>query len=165
MVFAAIWMIFAKGRVTAMLLNGVLGYSIAFFFVIFRAPDLALTQLVVESVTTALFLLCFKYLPDLMPESAHKKVQWSNATISILVGATVTLIGLAVVHFDRFEPVSTYFNDAYELAGGSNIVNTILGDFRAFDTMLEVVVLLIAGLGVYTLTKLKPRKEKTDHEN
>ncbi|MGG2084060.1 Na+/H+ antiporter subunit A [Lysinibacillus pakistanensis] len=165
MVFAAIWMIFARGRVTAMLLNGVLGYSIAFFFVIFRAPDLALTQLVVESVTTALFLLCFKYLPDLMPESAHKKIQWSNATISILVGATVTLIGLAVVHFDRFEPVSTYFNDAYELAGGSNIVNTILGDFRAFDTMLEVVVLLIAGLGVYTLTKLKPRKEKTDHEN
>lgn len=165
MMFAAVWIIFAKGRVTAMLLNGVLGYSIAFFFVIFRAPDLALTQLVVESVTTALFLLCFKYLPDLMPEASRKKMQWSKVIISIFVGATVTLIGLAVVHFDRFEPVATYFNDSYELAGGSNIVNTILGDFRAFDTMLEVVVLLIAGLGVYTLTKLKPRKEETDHEN
>ncbi|MFJ8515174.1 Na+/H+ antiporter subunit A [Lysinibacillus xylanilyticus] len=165
MMFAAVWMIFAKGRVTAMLLNGVLGYSIAFFFVIFRAPDLALTQLVVESVTTALFLLCFKYLPDLMPEASRKKTQWSKVIISIFVGATVTLVGLAVVHFDRFEPVATYFNDSYELAGGSNIVNTILGDFRAFDTMLEVVVLLIAGLGVYTLTKLKPRKEETDHEN
>ncbi|MFJ7733303.1 Na+/H+ antiporter subunit A [Lysinibacillus sp. NPDC097231] len=165
MMFAAVWMIFAKGRVTAMLLNGVLGYSIAFFFVIFRAPDLALTQLVVESVTTALFLLCFKYLPDLMPEASHKRAQWSHAVISIFVGATVTIVGLAVVHFDRFEPVSTYFNDAYELVGGSNIVNTILGDFRAFDTMLEVVVLLIAGLGVYTLTKLKPRREETDHEN
>ncbi|QPQ32860.1 Na+/H+ antiporter subunit A [Lysinibacillus sp. JNUCC 51] len=165
MMFAAVWMIFAKGRVTAMLLNGVLGYSIAFFFVIFRAPDLALTQLVVESVTTALFLLCFKYLPDLMPEASRKKMQWSKVIISIFVGATVTLVGLAVVHFDRFEPVATYFNDSYELAGGSNIVNTILGDFRAFDTMLEVVVLLIAGLGVYTLTKLKPRKEETDREN
>ncbi|MFJ8089641.1 Na+/H+ antiporter subunit A [Lysinibacillus sp. NPDC095746] len=165
MMFAAVWIIFAKGRVTAMLLNGVLGYSIAFFFVIFRAPDLALTQLVVESVTTALFLLCFKYLPDLMPEASRKKKQWSKAIISIFVGATVTLIGLAVVHFDHFKPVATYFNDSYELAGGSNIVNTILGDFRAFDTMLEVVVLLIAGLGVYTLTKLKPRKEETDHEN
>ncbi|MGE7930091.1 Na+/H+ antiporter subunit A [Lysinibacillus xylanilyticus] len=165
MMFAAVWMIFAKGRVTAMLLNGVLGYSIAFFFVIFRAPDLALTQLVVESVTTALFLLCFKYLPDLMPEAYRKKTQWSKVIISIFVGATVTLVGLAVVHFDRFEPVATYFNDSYELAGGSNIVNTILGDFRAFDTMLEVVVLLIAGLGVYTLTKLKPRKEETDHED
>lgn len=165
MIFAAVWMIFAKGRVTAMLLNGVLGYSIAFFFVIFRAPDLALTQLVVESVTTALFLLCFKYLPDLMPEVPRKRVQWSKALISVFVGATVTIVGLAVVHYDRFEPVATYFNDAYELAGGSNIVNTILGDFRAFDTMLEVVVLLIAGLGVYALTKLKPRKEEADHEN
>lgn len=165
MIFAAIWMIFAKGRVTAMLLNGVLGYSIAFFFVIFRAPDLALTQLVVESVTTALFLLCFKYLPDLMPEAPPKKVQWSKAIISIFVGATVTIVGLAVVHYDRFESVALYFNDSYELAGGSNIVNTILGDFRAFDTMLEVVVLLIAGLGVYTLIKLKPRKEEADHEN
>lgn len=75
------------------------------------------------------------------------------------------MVGLAVVHYDRFEPVSTYFNDSYELAGGSNIVNTILGDFRAFDTMLEVVVLLIAGLGVYMLTKLKPRKEEADREN
>ena len=165
MMFAAVFMLFAKGRITAVLLNGVLGYSIAFFFVIFRAPDLALTQLVVESITTALFLLCFKYLPALMPENSRKRVKWSNAMISVFVGATVTLIGLAVVHYDKFEPISVYFNDAYELAGGSNIVNTILGDFRAFDTMLEVVVLLIAGLGVYTLIKLKPRKEETDHEN
>ncbi|GLC90180.1 Na+/H+ antiporter subunit A [Lysinibacillus piscis] len=165
MMFAALWIVFAKGRVTAMLLNGVLGYSIAFFFVIFRAPDLALTQLVVESVTTALFLLCFKYLPDLMPEQKQRKARWSHVTISILVGATVTLVGLAVVHYERFESIATYFNDAYELAGGSNIVNTILGDFRAFDTMLEVVVLLIAGLGVYTLTKLKPRKGEADNEN
>ncbi|MFJ7951933.1 Na+/H+ antiporter subunit A [Lysinibacillus sp. NPDC096418] len=165
MMFAAVFMLFAKGRITVVLLNGVLGYSIAFFFVIFRAPDLALTQLVVESITTALFLLCFKYLPALMPENSRKRVKWSNAMISIFVGATVTLIGLAVVHYDKFEPISRYFNDAYELAGGSNIVNTILGDFRAFDTMLEVVVLLIAGLGVYTLIKLKPRKEETNHED
>ena len=57
MIFAAIAIIFAKSRITVVLLNGVLGYSVAFFFVIFRAPDLALTQLVVESVTTALFLI------------------------------------------------------------------------------------------------------------
>ena len=165
MMFAAVFMLVAKGRITAVLLNGVLGYAIAFFFVIFRAPDLALTQLVVESITTALFLLCFKYLPDLTPENPRKWVKWSNALISIFVGATVTLIGLAVVHYDKFKPISLYFNDAYDLAGGSNIVNTILGDFRAFDTMLEVVVLLIAGLGVYTLTKLKPKKEEAEHEN
>ncbi|MER2107927.1 MAG: Na+/H+ antiporter subunit A [Solibacillus sp.] len=165
MIFAAIAILFAKSRITVVLLNGVLGYSVAFFFVIFRAPDLALTQLVVESVTTALFLLAFKYLPDLRPERVSKAIRISKATISIAVGATVTLLGLAVMNYDRFPSISVYFEDSYELAGGKNIVNTILGDFRAFDTMLEVVVLFIAGLGVYTLIKLKAKKEDADVEN
>ncbi len=165
MIFAAAAILFAKSRVTAVLLNGVLGYSVAFFFVIFRAPDLALTQLVVESVTTALFLLCFKFLPDIRPEMTSTKRKFSKGFISILVGATVTFIGLAVINYDKFNTISTYFEDAYNLAGGKNIVNTILGDFRAFDTMLEVVVLFIAGLGVYALIKLKAKEEDTDVEN
>ncbi|MCM3390128.1 Na+/H+ antiporter subunit A [Ureibacillus chungkukjangi] len=159
MIFASCALIFAKSRITAVLLNGVLGYAIAFFFVIFRAPDLALTQLVVESVTTALYLICFKYLAELKPEKTSKRVKLSNGIISILVGSTVTLIGLAVINYEKFESISVYFEDSYKLAGGKNIVNTILGDFRAFDTMLEVVVLLIAGLGIYTLIKLKAAKK------
>ncbi|KYG89275.1 cation:proton antiporter [[Bacillus] sp. KCTC 13219] len=165
MVFAAVALLFTKGRITSVLLNGVLGYSVAFFFVVFRAPDLALTQLVVESVTTALFLLCFKFLPDLKKENVSRAVKFSKATISILVGATVTLVGLTVLHYEKFAPISTYFEDSYNLAGGKNIVNTILGDFRAFDTMLEVVVLFIAGLGIYSLIKLKAKKGETDIEN
>lgn len=165
MIAAAVAILFAKHRITTVLLNGVLGYSVAFFFVVFRAPDLALTQLVVESVTTALFLLSFKFLPELQPEKVSKAWKFTKATISIAVGATVTLIGLAVMNYDKFEPISAYFEDAYNLAGGKNIVNTILGDFRAFDTMLEVVVLFIAGLGVYTLIKLKAKKGDTDVES
>ncbi len=165
MVFASIALLFAKGRITSVLLNGVLGYSVAFFFVIFRAPDLALTQLVVESVTTALFLICFKFLPALKSEKAPKAIVYSKALVSILVGATVTLIGLTVMNYEEFAAISVYFENAYELAGGKNIVNAILGDFRAFDTMLEVVVLFIAGLGVYTLIKLKGKKGDTDIEN
>ena len=165
MIFAAFAILFVKSRVTAVLLNGVLGYSVAFFFVIFRAPDLALTQLVVESVTTVLFLLTFKFLPELELEKVRGKIRFSKALISAMVGATVTLIGLAVIHYNRFEPISKYFEDAYELAGGKNIVNTILGDFRAFDTMLEGVVLFIAGLGIYVIIKLKAEKGDTDVEN
>ncbi|MFF5995752.1 Na+/H+ antiporter subunit A [Lysinibacillus sp. KU-BSD001] len=165
MIFAAVMILFAKGRITTVLLNGVLGYAVAFFFVIFRAPDLALTQLVVESVTTALFLISFKFLPDLRPEKAPRKVVLSKAIVSICVGATVTFIGLAVMHYEKFSAISTYFENAYELAGGKNIVNTILGDFRAFDTMLEVVVLFIAGLGIYTIIKLKAKKGDADVEN
>lgn len=117
MIFASCALIFAKSRITAVLLNGVLGYAIAFFFVIFRAPDLALTQLVVESVTTALYLICFKYLAELKPEKTSKRVKLSNGIISILVGSTVTLIGLAVINYEKFESISVYFEDSYKLAG------------------------------------------------
>jgi len=156
--FSAIALIFVRSRITTVLINGVLGYSVAFFFVTFRAPDLALTQLVVESVTTALFLICFKFLPEINKEKSTRMWKFSKGALSILVGSTVTIVGLAVVNYDKFSAISTYFEDAYNLAGGKNIVNTILGDFRAFDTMLEVVVLFIAGLGIYALIKLKARE-------
>ncbi|WP_332647472.1 Na+/H+ antiporter subunit A [Lysinibacillus sp. 54212] len=165
MIFASVAMLFAKTRISTVLLNGVLGYSVAFFFVIFRAPDLALTQLVVETVTTALFLISFKFLPALQSEKAPPSVKLSKGIVAVAVGATVTLVGLAVLNYEKFTAVSSYFEDSYNLAGGKNIVNTILGDFRAFDTMLEVVVLFIAGLGVYTLIKLKAKKGDVDVEN
>lgn len=165
MAVAAMSMLFAKSRMTATLLNGVLGYSIAIFFVIFRAPDLALTQLVVESVTTALFLLAFSHLPDWEKEKLPKGTKVLNGIISVAVGLVVVLVGLSVVDFNQFEPISSYFEDAYELAGGANIVNAILGDFRGFDTMLEVVVLFIAGLGVYSMIKLRTKKEDENIED
>ena len=130
-------------------LNGVLGYSIAIFFVFFRAPDFALTQIVVETVTTALFLLCFYFLPEWKKEKSNsviKSVQWHYCYFSR--DDCYSTSHLSVQGNKMFESISVYFENAYELAGGKNIVNTILGDFRAFDTMLEVVVLFIAGIGV-----------------
>ena len=165
MVVAGIAILFTKSRLTATLLNGVLGYSIAILFVFFRAPDLALTQIVVETVTTVLFLLCFYFLPDWKKEKTTRNSKVLNGVIAISVGVVVTTIALSVQGNKMFESVSIYFNNAYELAGGKNIVNTILGDFRAFDTMLEAVVLFIAGIGVYTLVKLKSRREKSDVED
>ena len=162
---AAVSLLFAKSRLSSVLITGLIGYSVGFFFIIFRAPDLALTQLVVESVTTALFLVSFKYLPNIKPEPSAASTKWRNAIISVAVGSLVTIIGLTIVNYDQFEPISKYFENSYELAGGKNIVNAILGDFRAFDTMLEVVVLFIAGLGVYALIKLRGRKEAADIEN
>ncbi|OES45346.1 Na+/H+ antiporter subunit A [Domibacillus iocasae] len=164
MAAAAIGILFTKSRLTATLLNGVLGYSIAVFFVLFRAPDLALTQLVVETVTTVLFLLCFYHLPEWSKEERSVKVRLPKMIISIGMGALTVLLALSVQGNKMFESISSYFEDSYELAGGRNIVNAILGDFRAFDTMLEVVVLFIAGIGVYTLIKLKAPKGEDDIE-
>ncbi len=165
MMGAGIAIIFAKSRMTAIILNGVLGYSIAIFFVVFRAPDLALTQIIVETVTTTLFLLCFHFLPEWKKEKSAPSTKVVNGLIAISVGTVVTILALSVQGNKMFESISIYFEDAYELSGGKNIVNTILGDFRAFDTMLEVVVLLIAGIGVFTLIKLKAGKGGEDIED
>ncbi|GAB3048944.1 Na+/H+ antiporter subunit A [Virgibacillus ainsalahensis] len=158
MMIAGISILFAKSRLTAILLNGVLGYSIAVFFVLLRAPDLALTQLVIETVTTVLFLVSYYFLPEWEREDAPRRSKSLNVIISISFGAIFTVIALAVQNGRLFETISYFYENAYELAGGDNIVNAILGDFRAFDTMLEVVVLLIAGIGVYAFIKLKSGK-------
>ncbi|WP_339157614.1 Na+/H+ antiporter subunit A [Paenibacillus sp. FSL W8-0186] len=165
MVAAALAIPLAKSRVNAVLLNGALGYSMALFFVVFRAPDLALTQLVVETVSTALFLLCFYFLPKWKKEETPRRTKRTNLVISIAVGIIFVLVALSVRGGKLFDTISGYFENAYELAGGKNIVNAILGDFRAFDTMLEVIVLFIGGLSVYTLIKLKSTKEEQNLED
>lgn len=159
MIIAAIMILFAKSRLSAILFNGLLGFSIAMFFVLFRAPDLALTQLVIETVTTALFLLCFYFLPTWVEKDTDRTLNIPNLLISLGVGTTFVLIALSVHNGKLVESIATFFEKADELAGGENIVNSILADFRAFDTMLEVVVLFIAGIGVYTLIKLKHQRE------
>lgn len=165
MMVAGIAILFTNSRLTAILLNGVLGFSIAALFVMFRAPDLALTQLVVESVTTALFLLCFYFLPQFKDVKPKQRFQWTNVLISVSVGLVFIFVALAVNSNRLFESIVSYFENAYELTGSSNIVNAILGDFRAFDTMLEVVVLFLAGIGVYTLIKLKRGKGEQNVED
>ena len=158
-VIAGVTIMIVPSRIAAILINGYIGFSIAMLFVIFRAPDLALTQVVVETITTALFLLCFYFLPEWKIKRKPKSMNWPRIIISISVGVVFTLTALSVKNGRLFESISSYFEKSYELAGAYNIVNTILGDFRAFDTMLEVIVLFIAGIGVYTLIKYKNNKE------
>jgi multicomponent Na+:H+ antiporter subunit A len=155
MVIAAFTVLLSKTRMVSLIAVGALGYLVSMFFVIFRAPDLALTQLVVETVTTALFLLCFYHLPKFSKNMGRMRFKLTNLIISIGVGTIVTLLTLSANGHKLFEPIVDYFENAYELAGAKNIVNAILVDFRGIDTMLEISVLCIAGLGVYTLIKLQ----------
>ena len=162
MMCSSVAILFAKSRITAIILNGVLGYSIAILFVVFRAPDLALTQIIVETVTTVLFLLCFYYLPEWKAEHKSISMRVRNAIIAVISGTAVTVVALLVQGHSMHPTISIYYETASRIAGGLNVVNTILGDFRAFDTMLEVLVLFIAGLGVYSLVKLR-RKKGVNH--
>src|SRR5699024_8913899 len=129
-IIAGITMLIVPSRLAIILINGYIGFSIALLFVIFRAPDLALTQLVVETITTTLFLLCFYFLPKWSREKIRLDIM--RFIIAISVGLTFTLIALSVKSGRLFESIGRYFEQAEELAGGTNIVNTILGDFRAF---------------------------------
>lgn len=162
MVILAMTVLGARNRLASILAVGALGYMIAFFFVLFRAPDLALTQLVVETVTTVLFLLCFYHLPKMKKDNSPWLVKATNGTIALGVGLVMTLVALSVNGSRFFPSISWFYENAYELAGAMNIVNAILVDFRGVDTMLEILVLTMAGLGVYTLIKL--RKEGEERE-
>jgi multicomponent Na+:H+ antiporter subunit A len=155
MIISAAAVLFSNSRLTSILAVGALGFLVSFFFVLFRAPDLALTQLVVETVTTALFLLSFYHLPQLKAELSAIRFKFVNAIVSIGIGVTVTLVALSANGNRLFESISSYYLNSYELAGAKNIVNSILVDFRGIDTMLEILVLFIASLGVYTLIKLR----------
>lgn len=146
---------FARSRKVAIILTGMVGYLVTLFFVIFRAPDLALTQLIVETVSVALFLLCFYHLPKLTRELSTR-FRLMNALIAVGVGTVVTWIALGANGDRTIQTIADYYvEESYVLAGGKNIVNVILVDFRGFDTLLEIMVLGIAALGIYSLIKLR----------
>ena len=155
LVASALLVLFARNRVVAIIGLGVMGYLVTMFFVIFRAPDLALTQLVVETVTTVLFLLCFYFLPQLKKEESKIGLKATNLVVSLGMGFMVTIMALSAQGNRLFPPISWFYENAYALAGAKNIVNAILVDFRGFDTMLEILVFCIGGIGVYTLIKLQ----------
>lgn len=164
----AVSILFVKSRLTSIIVLGSVGYTVSLFYVLFRAPDLALTQLVVETVSTALFLLCFYHLPKQFRKEEHIKFKLTNFIISIGVGTIVTLIALSAHSSKLFDSISQYYVDtAYTEAGGKNLVNVILVDYRGLDTMFEITVLGIAAIGIYAMIKLRLTKQggKKANEN
>ncbi|TYS13415.1 Na+/H+ antiporter subunit A [Rossellomorea vietnamensis] len=163
MVVSAVAILFAKSRLTSIIALGAVGYSVALFFVLFRAPDLALTQLVIETVSVALFLLCFYHLPPLSRHEERMSFKLGNALIAIGVGVVVTLITIASYSNKLSSSISEYYiENVYEEAAGKNMVNVILVDFRGFDTLFEICVLAIAALGIFAMIKLRMTRRKEE---
>ena len=153
---AGCMVLFAKSRLTSIISLGAVGYTVSLFFVLFRAPDLALTQLVIETISVALFLLCFYHLPPLNKHESRIRFRLNNAVIAIGVGMIITLVSIASHSTKLFKSISSYYvKNVYKEAGGENMVNVILVDFRGFDTLFEICVLAIAALGIYGLIKLR----------
>jgi multicomponent Na+:H+ antiporter subunit A len=146
---------------TSIILLGAVGYMVSLFYVLFRAPDLALTQLVIETISVALFLVCFYHLPKLRKFETRMRFRLINALISVGVGAIVTLIALSAHSSKLFDSISKYYvENTYTEAAGKNMVNVILVDFRGFDTLFEITVLAIASLGIFGMIKLRLNRRK-----
>ncbi|MCQ9300594.1 Na+/H+ antiporter subunit A [Staphylococcus hyicus] len=163
-IIAAVMIIFARSRLFSIIMLSAVGYSMAIFFIFFNAPDLALTQFVVETISTALFLLCFYHLPNMSRYNETPKFKIVNVVISISVGLIVTILGLIAYGNRHFVSISEFYKKhVYDLAEGKNMVNVILVDFRGTDTLFESAVLGIAGMAIYTLIKLRA-KHKNGYE-
>ena len=149
-------------RLAALMLLGGVGLVTCVSFVWLSAPDLALTQLVVETVTTVLLLLGLRWLPKRLEGTGPggplaRTVHWHRArdfTVALGAGAGLATLAYAAMTRPAPDSISRYFvENAYTRGGGTNIVNVILVDFRGFDTLGEITVLGAVALTVYALLR------------
>ncbi len=153
----------SRGRVKAVLLVGVTGYGVAVLFMLHGAPDLALTQMLVETVTLVVFVLVLRKLPAYFTSRPLRSTRWWRLAVAVGVGAVVALAGYAVSGARVATPVSAaYQQAAYTFGYGKNIVNVTLVDIRAWDTIGELSVLVVAATGVASLIFLRTRYTELD---
>ncbi len=144
----------AQSRIAAVAALGLAGFLVAGWFVLHGAPDLALTQLLVEALTVALVIVVFRRLPDTFSRGGWPRRRGA-AAVATLVGTGIGwLAWLVVGRSGRSAIGSRFLDEAEPITGGNNVVNTILVDFRALDTLGEITVLVVAALGIYTLVRL-----------
>jgi multicomponent Na+:H+ antiporter subunit A len=154
----------AQSRLAAVAALGTIGYGIALLYIMFGAPDLAMTQFAIETLTVLLFVLVIYRLPR-FGRISSRAVRIRDATIALSAGALMTVLVLVVTANPASTALTSYFADnSVTLAKGRNIVNVILVDFRALDTLGEIVVLAVAAAGVYALLKLRPPAGETSIE-
>jgi multicomponent Na+:H+ antiporter subunit A len=149
--------IFTNSRLTSIASMGVVGYCLCLLFVFYSAPDLAMTQFTIDTLTVVLFVLVlFKLPPYLKMSNEGSKIR--DGIISLLFGSLISIVALEVLNEPVSKEVSTFYaQNSYLQAKGKNVVNVILVDFRGADTLIEISVLVIAAIGVYSLLKLKVR--------
>ena len=151
--FSGCWMMlwFHHERIKAVLISGAVGLVVTMVFVTMSAPDLALTQITVDVVTTVLLLMSLSLLPQLTPYESSRTRRWRDAVLAIGGGLGIGWIAWLILTRDH-NSISWFFaQQSMPLGGGSNIVNVILVDFRGFDTFGEITVLGIAAIGALCL--------------
>ncbi|MGY4830426.1 monovalent cation/H+ antiporter subunit A [Sphaerotilaceae bacterium SBD11-9] len=157
-------------RLAALTMLSVVGLAVCITFAWFSAPDLALTQLAVEVVTTVLFLLGLRWMPKRVEQPDPRltlRTWWRrrrDLVLAVLIGIGLATLSYALLTRSAPLSIAPYFiEQALPGGGGTNVVNVMLVDFRAFDTLGEITVLGIVGITVYALLRrFRPPQETMD---
>lgn len=159
--FAAGVLTVVDRRFAAVLLLGAVGLGSASLFVIQGAPDLALTQLLVETVSVAIYVFVLRHLPARFKAPPVSGANALRVGVAVLVGITVFFLTIASAADRTEEPVDAdLIALSYPEADGSNVVNVTLVDFRGFDTVGEALVLVVAAVGVVSLVRANRNEDE-----
>lgn len=160
MILAAAFFAATSGsRLAAVAAVGVVGYGVALIYILFGAPDLAMTQFCIETLSIILFVLVLYRLPQFSILS-DKRARTRDVLISLASGGIMTTLVLVANTESVHSGIGRFFaENAFIKAYGRNVVNVILVDFRGLDTLGEITVLAVASLGVYMLLKKPTGKE------
>lgn len=162
---ATIMVVTTPSRLAAVAALGVVGYGMSLLFILFGAPDLAMTQFSIETLSVILLVLVLYRLPRFVIIS-NTPAKVRDAATAIITGGLMTALVLIVTALPADSRLTPYFaENSYLLAKGHNVVNVILVDFRGFDTMGEITVLGVAAIGVYGLLKLRKDKSHPAQNN
>jgi multicomponent Na+:H+ antiporter subunit A len=160
MVIATVIAVTATAYVTVLVALGMVGFGVALIFVYYGAPDLAITQLLVETLTVVLFMFVILRLPPLKTISS-KMVRLRDALLASTFGFLIMLLVLKAVNIQFNHAISDKLAAmSYPEAKGRNVVNVILVDFRALDTLGEITVISAAALGIAALVSVGLKKGK-----
>jgi multicomponent Na+:H+ antiporter subunit A len=147
-----------RQRLSAVLVVGVTGYGLAVLFALQGAPDLALTQFLVETLTLVTFVLVLRKLPKDITERHRPRERVARGLLAVAMGLLMGGVGAVALASRTATPVSVdYPHEAYAFGGGKNVVNVILVDLRAWDTLGEISLLVVAATGVASLVFLRRR--------
>ncbi|MDP1708870.1 MAG: monovalent cation/H+ antiporter subunit A [Gammaproteobacteria bacterium] len=140
-----------RQRLVALILMGAVGLVVALIFIKFSAPDLALTQLSVEVVTVVLLLLALYFLPQHTPSESGALRRSRDLLLAVAAGGSAAALTWAVLTRPHQSIAGYFLAHSVPGGGGANVVNVILVDFRGYDTLGEIAVLALAGLGIYAM--------------
>ena len=144
----------ARSRLTALAAMGVLGYGIAVMFLFYGAPDVAMTQFLIETLTVVLFVLILHRLPSYI--TIKKFEGMGYIIVAGLFGLVMAILLLIITGYPLDSELRTLYSEgAWPLGKGRNVVNVILVDFRQLDTLGEIAVLAIAAIGIYSMIKVR----------